>query len=379
MKKLTRTYVAVCVVTVHVIALLLIANAVALYINQNRDKLEERNPSTYRILQEQPQLLELFYPGFTTEQMRDLLAEMCDLTPQYELFTQFREREQRGDYVNVDEAGYRHVEDQGPWPPDDENFNVFVFGGSTAFGYGVPDDQAIPSCLQRAMRAERFSDKTVCVYNWGRRAYYSSQERALFVKLALHGAVPDIAIFVDGLNDFASTAGERMYEGTVRSLMSSYTTDDDFVSSDLLRNLPLAKLLANRTINDAGAALASPEVPDLSPDYVVRRYLENKKMITALCAVYGVRPLFVWQPVQHYEYYPPLGLRQVVDPADFGKRAYVAMRTLHEQGEVGGDFLWLADLQAQPALREQFLYVDAFHYSGVFCKAIAGEILRALR
>lgn len=379
MKNFAKVYVVGCVVAVHVIVLLLVANGVALYMNRNRDRVEERNPSIHRILQEQPRFLELFYPGFTVEQVNDMLHELCELTPEYELFTQFRERAQQGVYVNIDDAGFRHVADQGPWPPDDANLNVFMFGGSTTFGYGVPDDQAIPSKLQRAMRDAGFSERRVCVYNWGRGAYYSSQERALFVKLLLQGAVPDIAIFLDGLNDFASTAGERMYEGTLRGLMNSYTTDDHFISPDLLRNLPLAKALAKRTINDAGADLASPEVPDLSPDYVVRRYLDNKKVLTAICASYGVRPLFVWQPVQHFEYYPPLGRRQVVDPGDFGKRTVLAVRGMHERGEMGGDFLWLGDLQARPALREKFLYVDAFHYTGVFCEVIAGELLAALK
>src|SRR6185436_5392660 len=40
------------------------------------------------------------------------------------------------------------------------------------------------------------------VYNFGRGAYYSSQERALFEKLLVGGTVPDGAIFLDGLNDF---------------------------------------------------------------------------------------------------------------------------------------------------------------------------------
>jgi hypothetical protein len=31
---------------------------------------------------------------------------------------------------------------------------------------------------------------------------------------------------------------------------------------------------------------------------VIDRYLQNKKMIEAVCALYDVTPIFVWQPVR---------------------------------------------------------------------------------
>jgi len=42
----------------------------------------------------------------------------------------------------------------------------------------------------------------VVVYNFGRAGYYSTQERILFEYFVAKGVKPDVAIFLDGLNDF---------------------------------------------------------------------------------------------------------------------------------------------------------------------------------
>ena len=99
-----------------------------------------------------------------------------------------------------------------------------MFGGSTAFGIGVPDDQTVASHLQTQLGTAR-DGREVRVYNFGRGAYYSSQERALFERLIVAGYVPNLAIFLDGLNDFffydqdrpSADRGPRATDGTDRA------------------------------------------------------------------------------------------------------------------------------------------------------------------
>src|SRR5205085_1642822 len=43
--------------------------------------------------------------------------------------------------------------------------------------------------------------RPVRVYNFGRGHYYLSQERVLYERMVVAGMVPDLAVFVDGLND----------------------------------------------------------------------------------------------------------------------------------------------------------------------------------
>src|SRR5262249_38987771 len=145
--------------------------------------------------------LQQAYPGYTPEQIRRLIWETYEDDARnfaYEPVTQYKEAPYRGQYVNIDERGFRLVKDQGPRPPDPDAFNVFMIGGSTTFGYGLPDDASIPSRLQELAAAQR-CDRPVRLYNFGRASYYSTQEQLLFQSLLAAGGRPDVAVFLDGL------------------------------------------------------------------------------------------------------------------------------------------------------------------------------------
>jgi hypothetical protein len=91
---------------------------------------------------------------------------------------------------------------------------------------------------------------------------------------------------------------------------------------------------------------------------------------------YGVRALFVWQPVPTYRY----DLRfHLFGEFDFEQNNYAHFgyaRLRERMGATfGEDFLWLADMQ-EP-LREP-LYVDQIHYTAAMSRRIAVEIGRAL-
>jgi hypothetical protein len=146
-----------------------------------------------------PEKLRTVYPGLNDSEIESMLSENWNRPYIYSEFTHFTERPFNGRYVTVSPVGYRHSSNQGPWPPNSDDINIFVFGGSTTFGYGLPDWQTLPSHLQDGF--SRGSARPVRVYNFGVGWYYSTQERILFEKLLFQGHVPDIAIFVDGLND----------------------------------------------------------------------------------------------------------------------------------------------------------------------------------
>ena len=92
--------------------------------------------------------------------------------------------------------GFRHGRDQGPWPISPDFFNIFFFGGSTTLNVG-PDWTFIPSYPQASLAA----GKKIKVYNLGRGSYFSTQERILFRQLLLANTLPDMAVFLDGVND----------------------------------------------------------------------------------------------------------------------------------------------------------------------------------
>src|SRR5262245_40303253 len=141
------------------------------------------------------------YPDLAPAEAEQLARE-SERQLVYEPYTDAaEERPVRGRFVNIAAAGFRVGPDQGPWPPEPTYYNVFLFGGSTAFGYGLVDHDTVAAYLQG--RLGTAGGRPVRVYNFARCGYYSTQERILFERLVVAGQAPDAAVFLDGLNDFS--------------------------------------------------------------------------------------------------------------------------------------------------------------------------------
>src|SRR5271157_130112 len=315
------------------------------------------------------------YPGWREADIKTLLLETWRNPEQeYEPFTGFREIPFRGKFVNIDRAGFRFSKGQAPWPPRPEVTNVFVFGGSTTFGVGLPDDETIASYLQECAPANH-PNSPLAVYNFGRPGYFSGQELILFQGLLKAGFVPQVAVFIDGFNDFFFPDGQPRYTGTLRRVMAGQ------VSSGPLNNMPVVWAVHwlrahwRKAQPQEGPDYADPEVLQ----QIIHRWLANKVMIEAVAVAFGVRTVFVWQPVPMYKY----DLRYDLFShyvKEFGPNAraeygYKLMENLRAQGKLGRDMLWLADMQQD---KRENLYVDNFHYTAPFSEEIATRICRFL-
>ena len=192
---LVSRYRSTVVIVANTLVLLVLLNAILFVVFLTKDRFNRR-----AVEQRNESALATVYPDLSRQDRDDLLTESHRVTLVYDPFTQYRERPSQGRFVNVDAQGFRTSKNQGPWPPRSIDLNVFMFGGSTTFGYLVPDHQTIASYLQEYL-AEK-SERTIRVYNFGHGYYYSVQERALYEQLLASGVIPDLAIFVDGLNDF---------------------------------------------------------------------------------------------------------------------------------------------------------------------------------
>lgn len=316
------------------------------------------------------------YPGLSDSQIEDLLAQMWKPV-QFESFTQFRERPRSGQYVNVSQSGFRQIKGQGPWPIDPANYNIFVFGGSTTFGYGVADDQTIASHLQEHLKT--IHGKPVKVYNFGRGYYYSTQERILFQELLLAGARPDMAVFIDGLNDFTRQPGDAFLSDQFAKYVDA-NGKCDAPMKQFFEDLSISRAARDfskwlrRTFKGPKAKQAAPPA-EVSPPHdesvsrpIIDRYVGNKLQIEAVCMAYGVVPVFVWQPSPNYKC--DLSDNPFMPPGQT-HWGYVHMAKYIESHSMGSDFLWLADIQEG---MKGVLYVDAVHYSAFLCDKIATKI-----
>jgi len=331
------------------------------------------------------------YPGMSEPQLNDLLNETWNRPFIYEPFTGFTEAVHEGEYVNVAENGYRVGTDQGPWPPQkQQQLVIFLFGGSTTFSYGVPDNLALGSRLQDALRTTL--GRPVAVYNFGRGYYYSTQERILFEQLVSAGHVPDVAIFVDGINDFYHTQIDLSFKPT--GLISGADEQGlGRLTGKIITSLAIAGFarairtwlrgLVSKPTADPVTLGKDQTPPDESKLVMatIERYFRNKAMIEGVSAATGVRPVFVWQPVPLYKYDLKYHLfaKDLYWPHLFSREGYPIMKDAVEERKPKR-LIWCADIQNE--IREP-LYVDPMHYSpkmiGMVADCIANGIESALR
>ena len=108
----------------------------------------------------------------------------------YVPFIGHTETKRVGKFVNFDEANGRKV-----IRPQNCNHNVYLYGGSTMFGYNVIDKETIAQHLQNIL------GNNYCIFNHGRAYFYSKQENNLFAQHIENNHKIDFAIFLDGINE----------------------------------------------------------------------------------------------------------------------------------------------------------------------------------
>jgi hypothetical protein len=387
LKRIARTFAGYLVNT---IILLVVLNAVLglffLVVDASRGHRTSTNPIAEKYPNVGDKLLKL-YPSMTKEDVGRLLWETwVARTLRPDLYTGFAERRYRGKFVNVSEHGFREGTDQAPWPPvhDGKNYVVFLFGGSTTFGYGVTDSQALGSQLQPLL-AKKLG-RPVSVYNFGQGCYFSTQERLLFEKLLLSGQRPDMAIFVDGLNDFQSTGQEVACTWAIPSTEVRRPTWRSWVREGI-RLLPMTRLAdtVHRKLHRSEPEKAQLAASGPAPKFdergpllqVIDTYFTNKRMIEAEGKEFSVRTLFVWQPVSTYEYdlNSHLFTQGLFELHLYSKYGYPLMQDAVKRTPPA-NFTWCADMQKD--LHEP-LYVDGVHYSPKMTGMVANCIVQGVQ
>jgi hypothetical protein len=326
--------------------------------------------------------LEDYFPALTRERVIGLTTETYQPF-QYEPFVEFRERPRSGNYVNIDPAGFRVSGAQSKWPPDPERPAIFVFGGSTTFGYGVADDETVVSALSTALRRDpRFHGAQL--YNFGRGFYWSTQEYILFSTMMLSGPKPNMAIFIDGLNEFyyssqrpafaADVAEAFERENAARQSLKARFSALWHDTWQLLLSLPIFRLTDAQRGN-------TPRLEPYNPESVhasIENYFINKAMIESIAALNHIETLFVWQPIPTYQY--PSELHRYFERLGYGphSQSFYGYPQMKEQiGSRRNDhFVWCADVHKNTT---RPLYVDTVHYNprggALLADCIAGAVL----
>jgi len=166
------------------------------------------------------------YGHLSDSDVNELLSETWNMRDGgwvYEQWTGFRERARAALFVNVNEVGIR-----SNGAPDRElaslNGSIWMFGGSTTFGYGVADAETIPAFLEQITKRK--------VVNFGRGYYYSAQENMLLRKLLATALVPSKVIFLDGINERCNI---DVYQTQMSELFDTAQVATNWSSSNIYR------------------------------------------------------------------------------------------------------------------------------------------------
>ncbi len=232
---------------------------------------------------------------------------------QWQPFVYFRRKPYAGKLIHVDAHGFRATVN----PSESKTLrSVWLFGGSTVWGTGVSDAHTLASELARLA--------SMHVLNFGETGYVSAQSQLAFMASlrCADAARPDVAVFVDGVNDVyaalqSGIAGAPQNESNRRAEFNVTRSGDAFAAA-MLERLGGVRLLMDRVNGMA----PEPVVEDLAIQ-VARNYLAVIRQTRAIAAAQGVRALFVWQP-------------SVFDKAQ---------PTEEERGVVGGSLARHRDLQ----------------------------------
>ena len=371
-----RWYKAAAILLLNTIVLIIAINLVLWLVSLARSgNLDYRDPVSTKYPEK---ALQQIYAPMTDDARRQLLHETYTRPVRYEQYLEVTEAPYRGQYVNVSEEGYRIGPAPGPWPPDPKNYNIFVFGGSTTFGYGVADDQTIPAHLQewlRQLSPAPGEKQRACIYNFGRGYYYSTPERILFEQLVQKGARPDLALFIDGINDLYYPLGWWEFKPQLQRALGRRRTRIVADVIELVSVTPLGKAMAALRPQPATApATTAPSDEDSTlVKQAMERYLWNKRTLEVIAAENHIRTLFVFQPASFYQYDVTYHLFKGDDwpKVRLAAEGYLRMDEYVKSHPMGDDFLWLADMQVNV---QKPLYCDMLHYTPEFNKQIADRI-----
>ena len=214
----------------------------------------------------------------------------------FEPYFLWRREQFSGKYINIDSDGVRQTTNKGD--PSENDLKIFMFGGSTMWGTGVPDQYTIPSFLQSTLGG----GYDVC--NYGEAGYVSTQElNYLLHQLALNN-IPDFVIFYDGVNDgyagaYSPAIPRNPQELRTRDIKLRINNKHNYnILSQLFEESNYKKLLGYFT-EQQGHQKWDEKVRvtlEVNSKEVIDIYETHIKQVNALAKEYGFQPFFFWQP-----------------------------------------------------------------------------------
>ena len=279
-------------------------------------------------------------------------------------WVEFRNMDFNGEYMHMNGSIRLTQPDAYFNASSKDTIDIYFFGGSTMFGFNVLDYETIPSQFVHLYKEKFPNGRSIRVHNYGTPTYYSYQELMLLTNLIYNGHKPDIAVFLDGINDFwfatAAYYRQSYFSYVFRQVFDKgLKTNGDF-----------------QLVDTADDMFMDPVNVPLKQynDKLVSNYFENIENIRMMCEMAGTKPYFFSQPSPFYNY--PNQLKDPVCFKDTSTRYNYIYPLVKRNGVAHKDFIFLGDMLHD---EQGYPFVDGLHYSPEFIKKVSGRLLDEMK
>jgi lysophospholipase L1-like esterase len=274
------------------------------------------------------------------------------------------------EYINADAT------DQGVWRrtinadstscEKQKPVEVWMFGGSTLYGTGVPDFATLPSYLSRDLHTAGIA--CAMVSNFGAEGYVTNQELIVLTEQLKAGRRPDLVIFYDGVNDAYAGAVSPGIPNAHISLGNIKARLEGSLAGrlDFLRNssaLQLAMLAAN-SVRRVHASAPESEETQCKAAAALDNYEANLRMAQTLAQAYGFRVLSFWQPALIYGHKPLARFEMRIAGNEAWANIFHTLNTVYAEAEGRsencGDFVFLGrifDSTSEPFYIDKWMHL----------------------
>jgi len=276
--------------------------------------------------------------------------------------------EWHGNYMNNDATEFgvirRTINPRRPECEEVPSTNIWIFGGSTLYGTGVPDSLTLPSYLSRELNANHCVEVT----NFGVEGYVNNQELIVLESELKAGGHPNTVIFYDGFNDGLvgtiepGIPGVHIGYATVKARVEGNLT----ARLDFLRR-SCAGQLASATIFKFFRHNPSPADPALraKAKATVENFEQNLNIARALGKSSDFRVYAFWQPMVVYGHKPLAASEKLlVDASSNPSTPFQAMIPVYQEAQQrsasAGEFVFLGNVFDTV---QETLYFDWVHLS----------------
>ena len=229
------------------------------------------------------------------DEIRAMYHEFLDLDMQWEPYIHYAHKPYNGKYNIIDNNGWRQTS-QFSDPTAINTLKIFCFGGSTMYGFGASNDNTIPSLLSKEL-SKRYKNTNFTVTNYGVYGLNRRQEHMILDNEIIDGNIPDIVIFLDGVNEVLSAHQNN----DIGIPTNSFNRHLEFNSAKSYKNK--IKLLAlsshtNRFIKYLKKKLRSPST-SINTDKLSLKIAENYRFLAMSSKYYeDMHPIKVFNFIQ---------------------------------------------------------------------------------